>query len=129
MREAPERFDKNAPGDWYTTATNCMACGAPEAEAPELLARLEADNYDTYFLRQPETAEEVEQACRAAEVCCLSAIRYGGTDVRIIRRLGNRAEYCDYLLTGGPVRFAWETDAQWEATQPSTARWWRLWRR
>jgi len=75
-----------------------MACGAPEQEAPELLASLEGANYDTYFLRQPATNAEAEQACRAAEACCVSAIRYGGRDEAIIRRLGNRPEYCDHQL-------------------------------
>jgi hypothetical protein len=35
-----ERFEKNVPGPFYTTGL-CTACGAPEAEAPDLLAPLE----------------------------------------------------------------------------------------
>ena len=96
------RFPKNAPGPWYTTG-GCTACGAPEDEAPDLLAPLSDDNYDTYFVKQPRTPAEVERACRAAEVCCTSALRYGGTDPAIIRRLGNDPEFCDHLLPGGPV--------------------------
>jgi hypothetical protein len=71
------RFERNAPRPWYTTGF-CTACGAPEAEAPALLAPLTDDNYHTYFVRQPTTPEEVEDACRTAQVCCLSALRYGG---------------------------------------------------
>jgi hypothetical protein len=75
-----------------------MACGAPEAEAPELFAPLEGENCDTYFVRQPATPDEVERACRAAQVCCLNAVRYGGDDASVIRRLGNCPDYCDHLL-------------------------------
>lgn len=125
------RFDKNAPGDFYTTG-DCAACGAPEDAAPNLLAPLDDDNYYTYFVRQPQTSDEVERACRAVEVCCLSALRYGGTDPAVIRRLGNRAEFCDRVLPGGPVRMPWEKDAQWRATQEDWHRrrraWWQFWR-
>ena len=91
------RFEKNVSGPFYTTG-ECMACGAPEDEAPDLLAPLEGDNYDTYFVRQPTTPDEIERACRAIECCCVNALRYGGTDPRIIRRLGNSVEHCDHIL-------------------------------
>ena len=96
------RFRKNVPGPFYTTG-DCLACDAPEHEAPDLLAPLIGDNLDTYFVRQPTTPDEVERACRALEVCCVIALRYGGTDPNIIRRLGNEPDYCDRLLPGGPI--------------------------
>src|SRR5688572_29965821 len=128
--EAQVRFSKNAPGPFYTTG-GCAACGAPEAEAPELLAPLDDENFETYFIRQPETPAEIEQACRALEVCCLVTLRYGGQDPSIIRRLGNRSEYCDHLLPGGPVRMSWESDEQWErvlASDQQRTHWWQFWR-
>ena len=129
--DTSHRLGKNAPGPFYTTG-ECTACGAPEAEAPELLAPLDDDNWDTFFVRQPQTPGEVEQACRAVEVCCLSALRYGGTDADIIRRLGNRPEFCDHRLPEPPRRFPWESDSQWrEAEQRSrraARRWWQFWR-
>jgi hypothetical protein len=91
------RFEKNVPGSFYTTG-ECMACGAPEGEAPDLFAPLEGDNFDTYFVKQPTTPNEIERACRAADSCCVNAVRYGGTDPAIIRRLGNTAAYCDHVL-------------------------------
>src|SRR5687767_10819361 len=100
--ESAPRFEKNVPGPFYGTG-ECMACGAPEVEAPQLLAPLEGDNYDTYFVRQPATPEEVEQACRALESCCASALRYGGKDPAIIRRLGNDPEHCDHLRPGPSI--------------------------
>jgi hypothetical protein len=106
------RFEKNAPGDFYTTG-QCMACNAPEDEAPDLLAHLGGDNYDTYFIRQPSTPEEIERACRAVTVCCVKAVRYGGTDPDVIRRLGNRLTHSDNVLPGGPVRFPGENGYSW----------------
>jgi hypothetical protein len=88
-----------------------MACGVPEVEAPELFAPLEGENYDTYFVRQPAAPAEVERACRAAEACCVNAVRYGGRDTAIIRRLGNTSQYCDHVL---PRRRWWQ--------------WWQFWR-
>ena len=97
------RFRKNVRGPFYTTG-DCLACDAPEQEARDLLAPLIGCNLDTYFVRQPSTPDEVERACRALEVCCVAALRYGGADPNIIRRLGNDPEYCDRLLPGGPIR-------------------------
>lgn len=93
------RFSKNVPGPFYTTG-ECMSCGTPEGEAPDLLAPLSDENSDTYFVKQPSTAEEVERACRAVEVCCVDAVRYGGDDPNIILRLGNNQGCCDHPLFG-----------------------------
>lgn len=100
--ESAARLEKTVPGPFYGTG-DCMACGAPELEAPHLLAALVGDNYDTYFVRQPATPDEVEQACRALESCCVGALRYGGQDPLIIQRLGNDPGYCDHLLPGPPA--------------------------
>ena len=103
----PRRFPKNAPGPFYTTGEpdsqqvwcgDCLACDAPEAVAPYLLAKLDNDNSDTYYVRQPETAEERESACGAMVVCCVAALRYGGRDRTIIARLQNSPEFCDYVV-------------------------------
>ena len=97
-QDPPTRFAKNAPGAFYTTGL-CMQCGAPEDVAPDLLAPLTETNWDTYFVRQPNTAEEVERACRAIEVCCIGTLRYAGSDEAILRRLAARPECCDRLTT------------------------------
>lgn len=109
----PRRFPANAPGAFYTTGHpctgtgtvdgmigDCLQCEAPEAEAPELLAPLNDDNLNTYFVRQPYTAVETEHACNAIRVCCVCALRYGGTDRSIITKLGNNPEHSDYILDG-----------------------------
>jgi hypothetical protein len=94
-----------------------MACGTPETEAPDLLAILDDDNVDTYFVRQPAAPDEVERACRAAQVCCMFALRYAGLDADIIRRLGNRSDFCDHVLPGGPIRMPGENDYSWHDAQ------------
>jgi hypothetical protein len=127
-QEPSPRFHKNAPGDFYTTG-DCLACEAPESEAPELLAPLVNENYDTYFVRQPQTPSEVEKACRTLEVCCVAALRYGGTDTAIIRRLGNDPLYCDHLLPGGPIpRPDWMAEQREAARRAQQKRWWKFWR-
>jgi uncharacterized protein (TIGR02996 family) len=95
--EHPRRCPLNVVGPFYTTG-DCLACEAPEAEAPDLLAPLQDGNITTYFVRQPQTAEEIERACQAIEVCCVMDLRYGGTDPKIIARLRNDPLACDYLL-------------------------------
>jgi hypothetical protein len=100
----PQRFPKNVAGPFYTLGDQredgtwcgqCLSCDIPEHEAPTLLAPLSDENGDTYFVRQPETEEEVEQACLAIEVCCVEALRYGGRDPKILRRL-RRTDPCDH---------------------------------
>ncbi|MES2974754.1 MAG: hypothetical protein V4757_14150, partial [Pseudomonadota bacterium] len=92
----PQRFPKNVSGPFYTLGDQrkdgswcgqCLSCETPENEAPTLLAPLTAENADTYFVRQPQTEAEIEQACCAVEVCCVDALRYGGRDPTILRRL------------------------------------------
>lgn len=125
------RFPKSVPGPFYTTG-ECLACTVPEQEAPDLLAPLDEENSDTYFVRQPQTPEEVQRACFAARVCCVSAIRYGGTDPEIIRLLGNREEYCDHLLPGGPLRLDGESDSRWKRALGENnvdSPWWKFWKR
>lgn len=93
----PHRHPLNVPGPFYTCG-GCMACEAPEAEAPNLLAPLGPTNIITHFVRQPTTPDEVERACRAISICCVTDLRYGGTDPKIIRALGNDPSACDYLI-------------------------------
>jgi hypothetical protein len=119
----PDRLPRNVEGPFYTTGTrgkdgtwcgDCLACELPEGEAPDLLAPLRDGNLDTYFVKQPETPEEIERACSALRVCCTDALRYGGKDPRIIQRLP--ASLCDYRvnLLGRVVRH-----------RPP---WWAFWR-
>jgi hypothetical protein len=129
-QESPSRDPRNVPGPFYAQTYLCLACGLPEAEAPDLLAELNEGNYATYFVRQPETPDEIERACKAIGVCCVNALRYGGTDPSIIRRLGNTADYCDHLIdvSGDVVPVRFKPDDCALPPQPSSV-WRALWRR
>jgi uncharacterized protein (TIGR02996 family) len=99
----PSRCPETVSGAFYTCGS-CLWCGAPETQAPELLAPLDADNSITYFVRQPRTAVEIQNACSAIVVCCVLDLRYGGTDPLVILRLGNVPEHCDNLIREGSPR-------------------------
>lgn len=87
MSSSPLRFPLNAPGDFFVEDGMCLACTAPEHEAPELMDHAEDEVYHCYFRRQPETAEEVEHAVLAVYVSCCGAVRYAGSDPAILGRL------------------------------------------
>jgi len=105
------RYPLNVEGDFYATGSqykdgewcgDCLDCALPEGEAPSLLAPMDENHVDTYFIKQPETEEELERAISACEVCCVGALRYGGKDRNILKRLGE--ELCDYrVLINGEI--------------------------
>jgi len=70
------RNPHNAPGPFYVLANNCIACGAPQAEAPGLVDGCGSED-GCHFRRQPETPEEVDSAIRATFVSCIEVYRYG----------------------------------------------------
>lgn len=82
------RHPLNVIGPFYAEDGGCITCGAPEHEAPTLIASIDEPAGHCYFKRQPETLEEVEQAIRAIEVSCCGALRYDGDDERIRARVG-----------------------------------------
>lgn len=80
------RTPLNAPGPFFTEKDCCIQCHAPEAQAPELMAFDEATG-SCYFRRQPATASEAEQACRAVWASCCDAVQYDGGDPTIVARI------------------------------------------
>jgi hypothetical protein len=146
----PCRFPKNVEGPFYTTGSqgkdgywcsNCLWCGAPEAEAPELLAELNETNSDTYFVRQPSTPEEFAKAISACLVCCTAALRYGGKDREIIHKLGNDPEMCDFIVSrSGNLQCVVGADGKLRPftqkivrksrrqSHNDTKKWWQFWR-
>ncbi len=94
-RKHPDSHPANAPGDFYVENGMCIACEAPESEAPDLMAH--SADYHCYFKRQPETPEEVERACKVLDVCCCGSVRYSGRDAKILRRLEKYVrDACDH---------------------------------
>ena len=90
MPDADRRYPAhpaNAPGPFYVANNWCISCGAPEAEAPDLMGHDEGRYSQCFFRRQPETAEELDRAILAVQVSCCGGVRYAGRDEDILRRL------------------------------------------
>jgi hypothetical protein len=100
--EAVERVPENAAGDFYVEEGRCLHCCLPHAEAPELLNDPNKDFRQCYFRRQPQTPLEVEHAVEAIWASDIAALRYGGTDQSIIRKLHERGvgHCCDNPVVG-----------------------------
>jgi hypothetical protein len=98
--EQRRMYPLNAPGDFYVEDGMCIACTAPEHEAPDLMSHDPAAHagYHCYFKKQPITSAELERAIMAVAVGCCGAVRYGGTDARVIRRLAElgSTDTCDH---------------------------------
>ena len=99
------RYPSNLEGDFYTTGSkdcdgnwygDCLDCGLPENEAPNLFAPMDDDHVATYFIKQPETEEELQRAIASTEVCCTDAVRYGGKNKKILAQL--HPDVCDYKI-------------------------------
>jgi hypothetical protein len=55
-----DRYPLNK-GDFYINNGDCIACGAPQAEAPDLINHGKAEGH-CYFRKQPETETELDHA-------------------------------------------------------------------
>src|SRR5262245_22568795 len=92
-------YTLNASGDFYVADGMCIACQAPEREAPDLMANDPTAHagYHCYFKRQPTTPNELEQAIWAVAVGCCGAVRYAGSNAAVLCRLQElgSAEACD----------------------------------
>jgi len=100
MREH-HRFPLNAEGDFYVEDGLCIACTAPEHEAPELMSSDPSviGGYHCYFKRQPQTPDELDHAIMAVAVGCCAGVRYAGRNAAIIGRLAELgvADTCDNI--------------------------------
>lgn len=107
--EAPARHPENVPGDFYVENEVCTACGAPEAEAPDLIEHSKFEYGHCYFKKQPRTPDEVERAINAIAVSCIAGIRYGGKNEEILRQLYEMGEaaQCDHKPKGNFKPVIW----------------------
>ena len=87
-------------GDFYIGNGECITCGAPQAEAPDIIEH--GEDGHCYFKKQPQTETELDQAISAMMVSCISALRYGGTEEKILKRLyeDGMADLCDNIPEG-----------------------------
>jgi hypothetical protein len=97
-----QRHRQNVDGPFYVVNGECMSCGAPEMHSPGLMS------HDTtghcFFTRQPNTAEETNQALVSTWASCCGALRYGGKDRETLIRLAELglAEQSDFRLKDEP---------------------------
>jgi hypothetical protein len=96
------RYPENVKGDFYVENEVCINCGAPEAEAPDLIEHSKLEYGHCYFKKQPKSEDEIERAINAIAVSCISGLRYGGTDENILKRLYEIGEggQCDHKPIG-----------------------------
>lgn len=94
MRQSPtapktEPPDEQDYSGFYVDITVCMACAVCHEMVPSLFA---AKKRDSFVHTQPKTQADLADMHEAINSCCIDAIKYGGTDPDIIRRL--LAETC-----------------------------------
>lgn len=107
MPSAPRsRHRQNIDGPFYVVNGECMSCGAPEMHAPNLMSHDSRGH--CFFNRQPASPHETDEAIESTWASCCGALRYGGTDDRVLIRLAELglAEQCDFRLKQEPKRRA-----------------------
>jgi hypothetical protein len=96
MTEPVRPHPENANGPFYVEDGCCVACGVPEAVAPELFAW--DGNGHCFVKRQPITPAETDQALHVVAHAELSCIRYRGLDPEVFARFAElgEPELCDF---------------------------------
>ena len=87
---------RSAPGDFYVEVGKCLACGVPQAVAPDLVGWVDELKRHCYWIKQPETTEELDQAIKVLDSQELECHRYAGTDPAVLSRVATTC--CDYPL-------------------------------
>jgi hypothetical protein len=70
----------------------------PHAAAPDLMGFLGNDDQGhCFFMRQPVTSQDMQQAVASIRASCCGAVRYGGNDPEVLRTLRavGRKDSCD----------------------------------
>jgi hypothetical protein len=86
---------KSASGDFYVQDTCCISCGVPQAIAPDLVGWTNENLTQCFWLKQPQTADELDRAIKIIHSQELGCHRYSGKDPAILQRLP--AEDCDHF--------------------------------
>jgi hypothetical protein len=90
---------KSCQENFYVQQGCCLSCGVPQSVAPTLVGWLDTKNSTgCYWIRQPRTAQELEQAIRIIHEQELDCHRYAGTDPKVIRKLP--PSQCDFPRIG-----------------------------
>jgi len=91
-------------GGFYVEEGCCMSCGVPQSIAPELVAWTDEKLPSCYWIRQPETAEELSRAIKIIHTQELGCHRYSGKDPAILKRLPR--EECDVFHPERAFRYS-----------------------
>ena len=94
-KESESAESKSAFGDFYVEETCCMSCGVPQEIAPDLVGWTNEDRQQCYWVKQPQTTDELDRAIQVIHAQEIGCHRYSGSDPGILRRLP--AEDCDHL--------------------------------
>jgi len=87
-RSLPPTSDQpEAVGDFYVEQHECVICGVPAAVAPDLIRHHGTACGSCYFIKQPTTPAEIDQAVAAVQESCVCAVRYRGSDPAILCRI------------------------------------------
>jgi len=89
-----EREPDSVPGPFYVMKDQCILCALPPELAPQTIAWDEQFQHSgcvgcpnhCRVEKQPETPEELDLIIQAACYSCVEAIRYCGTDPKILAR-------------------------------------------
>lgn len=108
-KKVPDRYPENSQGDFYVENQVCISCGAPESVAPDLIEHSKLEYGHCYFKKQPQAQDEIDRAINAVAVSCISGLRYGGKDEKILKRLHEigEAQQCDHKPIGNYKMLIW----------------------
>ncbi len=95
IADTPKSHAQSATGEFYVQAQCCTSCGVPQAVAPDLVGWTKETHPQCYWIKQPQTSDELDRAIKIIHSQELGCHRYSGTDQAIHRRLP--AEDCDHL--------------------------------
>lgn len=86
---------KSATGDFYVQSQCCTSCGVPQSVAPDLVGWTNEAYPQCYWIKQPQTSDELDRAVKIILSQELGCHRYAGADQAVLRRLS--AEDCDHF--------------------------------
>jgi ferredoxin len=76
MADNTRKLPENVPGKWYVDDT-CTPCHVCLDEAPGMLKYNDDQTY-VFVYKQPETADELDAASRALDICPTGSIGNDG---------------------------------------------------
>jgi hypothetical protein len=86
---------KTTTEDFYVQPRCCLSCGVPQSVAPDLVGWTSENSPQCYWIKQPETAAELNQAIKLFQTQELGCHRYSGNNPALLQKLP--AEDCDHF--------------------------------